>query len=62
MNGIPIGVRLAVNRITGRHYICLVEGNRDHLMPPDIANIADVDGEIVAWLPLNIEGVIDAVG
>src|SRR5258708_22527360 len=51
LNGIPIGVRLPVNRMAGRRYVCLVEGYGDHLMAPDIANVADVHGDIVPWLP-----------
>ena len=62
LHGIPVGIRLAVNRIAGRGNVCLVEWNGNHLVAPDIANVADVHGHIVAWLPLDVEGVIDAVG
>ena len=62
LNGIPVGIRLAVNRASGGCNVCLIKRNGDHLVAPDIADIADVHCHIVAWLPLDIEGVIDAIG
>ena len=39
----------------------LVERHRDHLVAAQIADIAELDGQVVARLPLNIQRVVDGV-
>ena len=42
--------------------LCLVERQRDDLMASEIAHITEVDHQIVARLPLQIEGEVNRVG
>ena len=61
-NRVTIGVLLAMDRVRRRCNPRLVEGNRNNFMAAKIADVADVDGEIVPRLPLNVEGLIECVG
>ena len=58
---VAVGIVLTVNRSRGRRDVGLVERNRDHLVPAQVANVAKVEGQIVARLPLDVEGVVDRV-
>jgi hypothetical protein len=39
----------------------LVERDRNHLVTAQVANIADVNGDVTRWLPLKIEGYVNGV-
>src|SRR6266481_3217029 len=60
-DGIAIGVLLSMDWIRRGSNSCLVERHGDNLMAAEVADVADLDGEIFTGLPLNIEGVVDGV-
>ena len=40
----------------------LVEGHRNDLMTAQVADIADLDHQVVAWLVLEVQREVDAIG
>ena len=40
----------------------LIEGDGNHFVAAEVADVSDLDGEIVTRLPLKVERVIDGVG
>ena len=40
----------------------LVERHRDHLVSPKISDVANLNRQVLARLPLNVQGVVDRVG
>ena len=66
-DGIPVGVILlerstGMDWVRGRSDARLIERNRDHFMSAEIPDVADLDGQIVPRLPLNVKCVVDGVG
>src|SRR4029077_9396562 len=48
--------------IGGRGDPGLVERNRNDFVPPESVHAADIDGQIISRLPLNVEGRVHGVG
>ena len=51
-----------MGRIGGRGDLRLVEGHGNHLMAAQVANVAQLNHEIVARLVLEVQREVDAVG
>src|SRR5581483_12143756 len=62
LHRVSVSVYLAVDRVRWACDLCLIEGNGNDLMTAEIADIADIDGQIIARLPLPVECVVDGVG
>ncbi len=60
-DGVAVGVILPVNRRRRGRDVGLVERNRNDLMTADVADVADIDREVVARLPLNIQRVVEGI-
>ncbi len=65
-NGIAVGVLLRVRELgwkdVGRRGDAgLVERNGNDSVAAKVADVSDLDSQIVAWLPLNVERVVDGV-
>src|SRR5579871_897662 len=53
LHGIAVGIDLAVDVVRGRGDTGLIEGNGYHLMAAEVADVSNLDGEIIARLPLD---------
>ena len=40
----------------------MVEGDGNYLMTPQVADVADVDREVAARLPLNVQRLVHGIG
>ena len=63
---VPISVVLLdrsarTDRMSRRGDLRLVEGQRNDLMAAEIADVADLDGEVAARLPLNVQSLVHGV-
>src|SRR5882757_9720128 len=62
LHSIAVGIRLAVDGVSGRGNTGLVEGYWDDLVTAKVADVSELDGEVIARLPLDVQGVVDGVG
>src|SRR5208337_2876535 len=62
LEGVAVTVVLPVDGMRRRSDLRLVEGHRNHQVTPQVADVADLNQEVVARLPLNVQGVVDGVG
>ncbi len=58
---IAVRIMLAMDRAIRRSNARLVEGYRDYLVAAEVAYISELDGQIIAWLPLDIQRVVVGV-
>src|SRR4029077_7059345 len=49
-------------RVAGRCDLRLVERYRNYLMASQVTYVADFDRQVIPWLPLNIQNLIQGVG
>src|SRR5579863_8808349 len=66
-NGVAVGVILfercpRIDGMARRSNLGLIEWEWNYLMAAEVADVADVDSEIVARLPLNIESLVHRIG
>ena len=61
-NGVAVGVVLAVDRVAGGGDARLVERHGNHLVAAEVADVAKLDGQVVARLPLDVQRVVIGVG
>src|SRR5215472_13332386 len=61
-NGVAVGVDLSVDGTAGVRDAGLIEGNGDDLMTAEVADVSDLEGEVFARLPLDVERVVVGVG
>jgi hypothetical protein len=62
LNVVTVRIDLAVDRTALGGNSRLVEGNWNDLMTTDIADVAEFNNPVVAWLPLDIQRLVVSVG
>ena len=59
---VAIRVILAVDRVRGCRDLRLIERYGNDFVAPEVSDVADLNGEVVAGLPLNIQDLIESIG